>query len=196
MHLQVGAEVVEDFDELGAGEGRGADFVDVVVEFVEAAHEDFVLVYVGFGDAFEAAGALDDGEVGVFFAVVVIVEEFGPALAEDEEGGGAVGADVFGLEVEGVHAADDNVMNEGHFGRGYDELVGILRAEFRRSNFEEENGNTYTDHRRWRGNQREGIIGPRHCCQFLWSTVLQRLGDDCLVLEVEEKVSRFPNCPG
>ena len=88
MYLQVGAEVVEDFDEFGAREGGGADSVDVVVEFVESAHEDFVLVDVRFSHAFETARALDDGEVRVFFTVVVIVQEFGPALAEYEEGGG------------------------------------------------------------------------------------------------------------
>jgi len=73
-----------------------------------------VLVEVGLGQALDADGLLDRGEVRHLLALVVVVQHLAPALAEGEEVVGRAGRHVLALEVNGIHAPDQHVVRQRH----------------------------------------------------------------------------------
>lgn len=126
MDLEDGGEGVEDLDEMQAREFFGVHTPDVVVKLFESGFEGVMLLQVGVRDTLDANLLFDEGEVGDFFAGVVVVDEFGPALAEGHEGAGVGGSDEGALQVDGVHAADNDVVGKSHLGGRLDVLVLVL----------------------------------------------------------------------
>lgn len=64
-----------------------------------------MLIGIGFSQPLLAYGALDDGEVGGFLALVVVVQHLGPALAEGEEVACRACRHVLALQVHCVHSS-------------------------------------------------------------------------------------------
>ena len=84
---------------------------------IEARRERSVLLYVPLHDALHPGDSFDAGEEKRFLGLVVVVHGFAPALAVGQEvadyrevGGGEVRR----LEGDGVEAAEDAVVGEGH----------------------------------------------------------------------------------
>lgn len=87
-----------------------------------------MLLDVGFGDAFDTGSLLDDGKVSSLLAFVMIMQHLAPTLAEGEEVVSGPLRDGFALQIHGVHAPDDDIVGQGHFRGGLDELVDVLRV--------------------------------------------------------------------
>jgi hypothetical protein len=86
---------------------------------LESRGESPVLLDILFHQPCNTGNALDGGEEDFLLGVVVVVHGFAPALAGRQEvaGGGYIVLWEMGcLEVEGVEAADDAVVGEGHLG--------------------------------------------------------------------------------
>lgn len=57
---------------------------------------------------------------------MVVVDEFGPALAVRYEVCSIVRRNMHALEIDAVHSADYDVVSQGHFGGGFDKLISVL----------------------------------------------------------------------
>jgi hypothetical protein len=104
----------------------------VLLEGVKPRGERAVLLDVLRHEALDAGDGLDGGEEDGFFGVVVVVHRFGPAEAVGQEvadGGGRGGGEVRRLEVDGVQAADDAVVGEGHLRGDVGGGVGCLGGQ-------------------------------------------------------------------
>lgn len=59
---------------------------------------------------------------------MVVVDEFGPALTIGDEVCGIIRRNMRALEIDAIHPADYDVVSQGHFGGGFDELISVLRG--------------------------------------------------------------------
>lgn len=87
---------------------------------LEAWSKSAVLLNVTLHQTFDAGYGLDVWEESLLFGIVVMVHGLAPGLAVGQEvpGGKCVARwEVRRLEVDGVQAADDAVVSEGHLRR-------------------------------------------------------------------------------
>lgn len=90
-----------------------------------------MLLDIALHEAFDARDALDVREKGLLLGVVVVVHGLAPALAVSQEVAGSrcvLRWKVRCLQVDGVEAADDAVVGEGHLGCDVGGGVGGLRG--------------------------------------------------------------------
>ena len=84
---------------------------------IEPRRESSVLLYIPLHDALDTGYEFDAGEEKRFLGLVVVVHGFAPALAVGQEVADyreVGGREVRRLEGDGVEAAEDAVVGEGH----------------------------------------------------------------------------------
>jgi hypothetical protein len=163
MFDQCGRETIKDLLEILRVVFMRFGTVHILAKPLQAFLKCVMLLKIGFHESCLAGVHFDFGEEELLLVVMVRVDPFVYALAEDHEN-----CDVFGLgdllilQVHGVEVAEEEVVYEAHVGRNFECLLGDLEMlEMRYVRNADVEGHAHLLRSCRRRDESEWLVSPR-----------------------------------